>query len=151
MTIGSLTSDAAKEFGLHLGLRLAFIVHTFDGSPRSSSLVLTQPPRLAFGRSPAIQKGSMMTPQFLRHEAARFRGMAEDADREATKARLLAMAADYEARAGIDNELPEPNSGEANEPAQDAAPTVNIGTKVTAGLKETVLGQRRPVGRPRRV
>ena len=47
-----------------------------------------------------------MTPQFLRHEAARFRGMAEDADREATKVRLLAMAADYEARAGIDNELP---------------------------------------------
>jgi hypothetical protein len=100
-----------------------------------------------------------MTPQFLRHEAARFRGMAEDADREATKVRLLAMAADYEARAGIDNELTEPTSGEANEPTQgeaneptqDEAPTINIGTKITAGLKETVLVQRRPVGRPRRV
>ena len=91
-----------------------------------------------------------MTPQFLRHEAARFRGMAEDADREATKVRLLAMAADYEARAGIDNELTEPNSGEANEPTQDEAPTINLGTKITAGLKETVLVQRRPVGRPRK-
>jgi hypothetical protein len=66
-----------------------------------------------------------MTPQFLRHEAARFRGMAEDADREATKVRLLAMAADYEARAGIDSDLIEPNSCEAtsgaSEPTQDEA------------------------------
>jgi hypothetical protein len=91
-----------------------------------------------------------MTPQFLRHEAARFRGMAEDADREATKARLLAMAADYETRAGVDSELTEPDSSEANEPTQVEAPPINIGTKITAGLKETVLVPRRPVGRPRR-
>ncbi len=40
-----------------------------------------------------------MTPQFLREEAARFRGMADASEREASKLRLLAMAADYEARA----------------------------------------------------
>ena len=40
-----------------------------------------------------------MTPEFLREEAARFRGMAETIDREASKLRLLAMAADYEAKA----------------------------------------------------
>lgn len=94
-----------------------------------------------------------MTPQFLRHEAARFRGMAEDADREATKVRLLAMAADYEARAGNDTELTEPNSGEAIsdviEPTQDEAPTIMLSRKIATGLKETVLRQRRPVGRPR--
>ena len=70
----------------------------------------------------------MMTPQFLRHEAARFRGMAEDADREATKTRLLAMAADYEARAG--NGLIEPNSGEDDkamiEPGSGDANTAEV-------------------------
>ncbi|HEY2615931.1 MAG TPA: hypothetical protein VGI78_01200 [Acetobacteraceae bacterium] len=41
-----------------------------------------------------------MTPQFLRSEAARFREMAEAVtDREASRQRLLGMAADYEARA----------------------------------------------------
>ena len=41
-----------------------------------------------------------MTPQFLRSEAARFREMADAVtDREASRQRLLAMAADYEARA----------------------------------------------------
>jgi hypothetical protein len=39
--------------------------------------------------------------------------MAEDADREATKVRLLAIAADYEARASNDNDLTEPKSAEA--------------------------------------
>jgi hypothetical protein len=103
-----------------------------------------------------------MTPQFLRHEAARFRGMAEEADREATRARLHAMAADYEARAGVDNEVTEPNSddatsepnsGDANtealEPTHDEAPKITLGRKVTTGLKETVLVPRRPVGRRR--
>jgi hypothetical protein len=95
-----------------------------------------------------------MTPQFLRHEAARFRGMAEDADRDATKVRLLAMAADYEARAGVTNESTDPDPGEANsetvEPTQDEAPRITVGRKVATGLKETVLVERRPVGRPRR-
>jgi hypothetical protein len=40
-----------------------------------------------------------MTPQFLRAEAARFREMAEVADREASRQRLLRMATDYEDRA----------------------------------------------------
>jgi hypothetical protein len=95
-----------------------------------------------------------MTPQFLRHEAARFRGMADEADREATKVRLLAMAADYEARAGVANELTESNSGETtnepDEPTQNEAPKITLGSKTATGLKETVLVQRRPVGRPRR-
>jgi hypothetical protein len=95
-----------------------------------------------------------MTPQFLRHEAARFRGMAEESDREATKLRLLAMAADYEARAGVANELTEPNSGkttnEPNESTQDEVSKIVLGSKIAAELKETVLVQRRPVGRPRR-
>lgn len=35
-----------------------------------------------------------MDARFFRDEAARFRGMAADTDREASKVRLLAMAAD---------------------------------------------------------
>ena len=101
-------------------------------------------------------KGSTMTPQFLRHEAARFRGMAEDADREATKERFLAMAADYEARAGVANELTDPDpdpgnaSGEVVGPTTDGAPKITLSRPVATGLKETVIVQRRPVGRPRR-
>ena len=54
-----------------------------------------------------------MTPQFLRDEAARFRGMADTAQRESSKQRLLATATDYEARALDADELTEPNLGEA--------------------------------------
>jgi len=54
-----------------------------------------------------------MTPQFMREEAARFRGMAETVDREASKARLLAMAVDYESRAKAADEMTEPAPGEA--------------------------------------
>jgi hypothetical protein len=103
---------------------------------------------------PTILKGWTMNARFLRDEAARFRGMAVDADREATRVRFLAMAADYEARAGIANESGEPNSGEANselvDPTQDEAPKITLGRKIATGLKETVLVQRRPVGHPRR-
>lgn len=107
-----------------------------------------------------------MTPQFLRDEAARFRGMAEDADRAATKERFLAIAADYDARSRIAiesedpisgeaaNELTEPNSGvaigEAAEPISNETRKITLSKKVATGLKETVLIQRRPVGRPRR-
>ena len=96
-----------------------------------------------------------MTPQFLRHEAARFRGMAEDADREATKERFLTMAADYEARAGVANEMTDPdpdlgNANEAVEPTTDEAPKITLNRKIATGSKETVMVQRRPVGRPRR-
>jgi len=53
-----------------------------------------------------------MTPQFLREEAARFRGMAEIQEREASKVRLLKMAVDYEAQAKAADEPTEPASGE---------------------------------------
>lgn len=107
-----------------------------------------------------------MNARFLRDEAARFRGMAEDADREATKLRLLAMAVDYEARARGTIEVTEPNSSEADQravqPNLDGAilgidertlevPLVvkSVG-KVSRGLKETLVVTRRPVGRPKR-
>ena len=79
--------------------------------------------------------------------------MAEDAEREATKERFLAMAADYETRAKVANELTEPYSGNANEavePTTDETLKATLGRKVATGLKETVLVQRLPVGRPRR-
>lgn len=95
-----------------------------------------------------------MTPQFLRHEAARFRGMAEDADRQATKERFLAMAADYDARAKVANELTSPDPVEANtevvEPTHDEAPKITLSRKIATGSKETDVIRRRPVGRPRR-
>ena len=53
-----------------------------------------------------------MTPKFLREEAARFRGMAETADREASKARFLTMATDFEARAKTAEASTEPNTGD---------------------------------------
>ena len=95
-----------------------------------------------------------MNARFLRDEAARFRGMAETTDREATRVRFLAMAADYEARAGVANELTNPDPGEANsetvEPTQDEAPRITLSKKVAPGVKETLLVERRPVVRPRR-
>ena len=94
-----------------------------------------------------------MTPQFLRDEAARFRGMAEDADREATKLRLLAMAADYEARAAVAEEPSGSDPGIADseliEPTPSAEPNVMLGRKSARGSK-TVVVERRPTGRPRR-
>jgi hypothetical protein len=54
----------------------------------------------------------MMTPKFLREEAARFRGMAGTAHLEASKVRLLAMATDFESRATADDELIEPKLDE---------------------------------------
>ena len=45
---------------------------------------------------PMTLKGLDLTPQFLREEAIRFRGMAVTVDREASKLRLLTMANDYE-------------------------------------------------------
>lgn len=57
-----------------------------------------------------------MDPKFLRDEAARFRGMAETQDREASKERFLAMAADYEAKAEAADELTKASSVEATSP-----------------------------------
>jgi hypothetical protein len=108
-----------------------------------------------------------MTPRFLRDEASRFRGMANDTDREATKLRLLAMAADYEARAEAAGDSTAPHADEATisvgqpdlaEPAGDAVeprfdepPEVKPARKAASGLKETIVIQRRPVGRPRQL
>lgn len=68
-----------------------------------------------------------MTPKFLREEAARFRGMAETVDREASKLRFLTMATDFEARAKAADELIVPTLGEATnvDPAEDGQRTEN--------------------------
>jgi hypothetical protein len=95
-----------------------------------------------------------MSPKFLREEASRFRGMAAETDREASKLRLLAMAADYESRAtaadGLAIPLPlhEPAPAQA-EPEDDEPIEPKVAKTGTLGLNETVAVQRRPVGRPR--
>ncbi len=69
-----------------------------------------------------------MTPQFLRAEAVRFRGMADTAEREASKLRLLKMAADYESQAKAADELTEPKPTEAAK--------VKAGKKISKELNE---------------
>jgi hypothetical protein len=107
-----------------------------------------------------------MNARFLREEAARFRGMADDTDRAATKDRFLAMAIDYDARAKVAHESEALNSGVADQttagvdpgeangdvvgPIQDEAPRITPGRKIAAGLNETVAVPRRSPGRPRR-
>ena len=71
-----------------------------------------------------------MTPQFLRSEAARFREMAEATEREASRQRLLAMAADYEARASEAEAMqpapgPAPDREAVPEPELEAAPAAD--------------------------
>src|SRR4051812_18943752 len=98
-----------------------------------------------------------MNHRFLSDEAARFRSMADDTDREASKVRLLAMAADYESRARIADDLSatitEPSQAEAMEvmtqPDQGEALTPEIGKKVTREPRGGSLAGRRPVGRSR--
>jgi hypothetical protein len=72
----------------------------------------------------------MMTPKFLREEAARFRGMAETVERDASRLRLLAMAADYESQANAADELTQPDGGEAI--------NVKAGRKIAKGTEEPV-------------
>lgn len=104
-----------------------------------------------------------MNARFLRDEAARFRGMADDADREATRVRFLAMAADYEARASAAHDLADPNldtvDGEAAQPGlgdeitgpSDPNPGETLRVKpvrnIARGLKETIVVERRPAVR----
>ena len=66
-----------------------------------------------------------MTPQFLREEASRFRGMAETVEREASKLRLLKMADDYEqrARAADERNPPGPSDAAVTDPAQGGSAT----------------------------
>jgi hypothetical protein len=57
----------------------------------------------------APRKEFVMTPRFLREEAARFRDMADTSSREASKLRFLAMATDFEARAKAADESTKQN------------------------------------------
>jgi hypothetical protein len=99
-----------------------------------------------------------MDVRFLRDEAARFRGMAEDADREASRIRFLAMAADYEARALAAAATAKPVVEEAARPVAegdeksvtDASVSGTLSIKPARSRKETVMVERRPVGRSRR-
>jgi hypothetical protein len=106
-----------------------------------------------------------MDVRFLRHEAERFRGMADTADREATRLRFLAMAADYDARANVadamteqassetDTEPREPKLEEATkgltEPAQGEALSIKPKGRITREPKKTIVVETRPIGRQR--
>ena len=106
-----------------------------------------------------------MTPQFLREEASRFRGMAETVEREASKLRLLKMAADYEQRAKAADELapatrsdstpsdpattaPTLTEPTATDPTQatpdQAAPTLGTSTLTAPPLAASTLAARAP-------
>jgi hypothetical protein len=81
-------------------------------------------------------KGSAMTPKFLREEAARFRGMAETAEREASKQRLLTMAIDYEAKAKAADESPGPGlDAPIHEAPMPDTPISEAPTKIKVGRK----------------
>jgi hypothetical protein len=86
--------------------------------------------------------------------------MAEESDHETTRLRLLAMAADYEARATVaeQSSIEEKKAGpELTQPAEDIAPPteaspekpgkLKLGAKTTRALKETVLVEHRPTAR----
>ena len=106
-----------------------------------------------------------MTPQFLRYEAARFRGMAGVANRESSKLRLLAMATDYDARAKIADDMTKPMPEEATPsgPSPELEEAVKRLTELDQGgallvepngrtarePKEASLVERRPIGRQR--
>src|SRR3954447_2608641 len=98
-------------------------------SPFSADTKLARPPlalldwcphikRVAVNRSrtvtpaalamPTTPIGYTMNARFLREEAARFRDMAAATDREASRVRFLAMAADFEARAAIAQDAVQP-------------------------------------------
>jgi hypothetical protein len=90
-------------------------------------------------------KERSMTPKFLREEASRFRGMAEEQTRDASKLRLLGMAADYEARATAADGLVV-----AAPPVEEVAvPEADVGEAVAAAPTLAAPAVRRGVGRPR--
>ncbi len=78
-----------------------------------------------------------MTPKFLREEADRFRGMAETTEREASKQRFLAMAADFEARAAAADTSAGP-APDAPARAPDAPASIRLGRKTAADSKAPV-------------
>jgi hypothetical protein len=112
---------------------------------------------VAMGGDSQHLKERPMTPKFLREEAARFRGMAEETTREASRVRLLAMAADYEARATaadgfvvappVEEAAPEEAAAEPSTEADPGEP--DPGGKLTLGPKAIAPAGRRSVGRPR--
>jgi hypothetical protein len=89
-----------------------------------------------------------MDVRFLRDEAARFRQMAETADREATKLRLLAMAADYTARAGTALESANSDSGATDNElpgrTEDGPPEIIRRGRAATKSKDTLVRRRRP-------
>jgi hypothetical protein len=137
--------------------------HTFDAS---LAVTVNARPLLLPSGIAHDPEGLTMTPQFLRDEAARFRDMAGTADREATKSRLLAMAADHESRANIADETIESSESstievlaasnqdnsisEIIEPRLPGAIRGSTDSMVARELNEPVAVRRRPVGRPRR-
>lgn len=101
-----------------------------------------------------------MNYRFLRDEAERFRTMAEESDRETTRQRLLAMAADYEARSKLAEQSHLAEQATAPDVAQPddevaapaAPPTekpgkLRLGSKTARGPKETVMVEHRATGR----
>ena len=134
-----------------------------DGHPSHitffpQSTVATESDAAPPGAVRTIPKGMPMDVRFLRDEAARFRGMAEDADREASRIRFLAMAEDYDARAKaaggtlptIEEDAVEPRAEDQQTPVADASLGGTLSIKPVRSRKETVMVERRPVGRPRR-
>jgi hypothetical protein len=103
-----------------------------------------------------------MTSRFLRDEAARFRGMADTADREATRLRFLAMAVDYDARANVADEMIDQTSSETDtepsepkleeaikgltEPDQGEALSVKPKGRITREPKKTIVVESRHIG-----
>jgi hypothetical protein len=82
-----------------------------------------------------------MTPQFLREEAARFRGMADTMEREASRLRLLAMATDYESRATLADGVSTPVP--TREIPADAIPVeANSGEAVPGGVIKIKLARK---------
>jgi hypothetical protein len=79
----------------------------------------------------------MMTPKFLREEAARFRGMAGTADLEASKVRWLALAIDFHSRATAADELIAPKlDDELIEPKLDEGIKVRAAKKIAKELNQ---------------
>jgi len=107
-----------------------------------------------------------MNHRFLREEAARFRVMADEADREASRVRLLALATKYEemakaagssaqpeivepgaARPETAEAAPDESNGEARAPvAPSPAKTtkLRLDRQSTRDTKETIVVERRP-------
>ena len=121
--------------------------HAID--PPVSSAMATQPLRLPSAGDLQNLKVRQMTPKFLREEAARFRGMADEHTREASKLRLMAMAADYEARATAAAGFIVAPPMEDAAPAEADVHEPDSAAKIVLAPRDTGPVARRPVGRPR--